>query len=207
MPWFSRWSRFGDVHFVYSQAAQNSCGMASIMMAVFKVNKLRPGAAAVYKEQQVYDVYSQVSGSVYDGSAYSNATLLDDSLNRLNCGKWMAEYVGPDAVTDRLLRICGKTQGFGPTVDCSPVIVLIGWDAGGAHFVVVDTIRSLAGRTYATVCDPWDAQLRVTQCWTGRDFKYNTAQTIQINLEGTPQHSYGSRQNGTANGWVVHKQI
>ena len=206
MPWFTRFSRFGDIHYVYSQAAENSCGIASVMMCVFKSNKLTPGAAAVTKEEEVYKVYGDVAGVNYDGSAYSFATKLDNTLNKLNCGKWKAEYVGPDKVGERIVKVCGKTSGFGPTLGTSPIIVLVGWESAGAHFVVVDTVRTVFGsRLYATVCDPWDAQLRVTNFSTGADFKYSTGQTIQLNLEGTPQHEYGSRQNGTANGWVVHK--
>ena len=208
MPWFTRFSRFGDVHLVYSQAAENSCGIASVMMCVFKRNKLRPGASAMTKEQEVYKVYGDVAGVNYDGSAYSFATKLDLTLNKLNCGKWVAEYIGPDKVADRIMKVCGKTTGLGPTLGTSPIIVLVGWENQGAHFVVVDTVRSMPGiGTYATVCDPWDAQLRVTKMKSGSDFKYSTGQTIQINLEGTPQHEYGSRQNGTANGWVVHQAL
>jgi len=206
MPWFTRLSRFGDVHYVYSQAAQNSCGIASVMMCVFKSNKLTPGATAITKEQEVYKVYGDIVGATYDGSAYSFATKLDLTLNKLNCGKWKAEYVGPDKVAARISKVCGKTSGWGPTLGTSPIIVLIGWEGSGAHFVVVDTVRSMFG-TYATVCDPWDAQLRITKMKSGSDFKYSTGQTIQANIEGTPQHEYGSRTNGTANGWVVHKAL
>lgn len=205
MPWFARISRFGDLHYVYSQAAENSCGIASVMMCVFKANKLTPGSSAITKEEEVYKVYGDVAGEAYDGSAYSYATKLDLTLNKLNCGKWKAEYVGPSNVADRIMKVCGRTSGLGPTLGLHPVIVLIGWENRGAHFVVVDSVRDFYGLgPYATVCDPWDAQMRVTEFKSGSDFKYSTAQTIQLNLEGTPQHEYGSRQNGTANGWVVH---
>ena len=205
MPWFSRLTRFGDVHFVYSQAAENSCGIASVMMCVFKVNKLLP-ARAVHKEQEVYQVYGNVSGAAYDGSNYSYANHLANTLNRLNCGNWVYENVGAENVAARITSVCGATSGLGPTVNVSPVIVLIGWDNGGAHFVVVDTVRSIMGRKYATVCDPWDAQLRVTHFRSGNNFNYSTQQTVQLNLEGTPQHEYGQRENGVANGWVIHQR-
>lgn len=209
MPWFTRLSRFGDIHYVYSQAADNSCGIASVMMCVFKVNKFTPGAAAVTKEQEIYKVYGDVAGVNYDGSTYSFASKLALTLNKLNCGKWKAEYIGPKNVGARLSKVCGKTYGFGPTLGLHPVIVLVGWETGGAHFVVVDSVRSVPGfGTYATVCDPWDAQMRVTGFRSGADFKYETGQTIQYNfdIEGTPQHEYGSRSNGTANGWVIHHE-
>jgi len=205
MPWFSRFSRFGDIHFVYSQHGDNACGIASVMMCVFKVNKLVPGAQSVFKEQQVYKVYSAVAGTAYDGTAYSYATKLDDTLNKLNCGNWKAEYIGPGQVTNRLVQVCGSVAGLGPTVKVSPVIVLVGWNNGGAHFVVVDTVRTFAGSSYATVCDPWDAQLRVTGFTAGQNFDYVASQTAHWDVEGTPEHQYTRPSRGSANGWVVHQ--
>lgn len=205
MPWFSRLTRFGDAHYVYSQAADRSCGIASVMMCVYKVNKFNPFATATTQEQEVYDVYEQVSGSPYDGSTNTNATLLDNALNRLNCGKWKAENVGPNGVSQKIMDVVGTSVGFGPTLRTNPIIVLIRWSNGG-HFVVVDSVRTIVGyNTWATVCDPWDAQLRVINFSAGSPFQYTTHDTMQLNIEGTPQHTYGGTQNGTANGWVVYR--
>lgn len=203
MPWFLRLSRFGDAHAVYSQQEENSCGIASVMMCVFKVNKLTAGATAVHKEQEVYKIYSEVSGADYDGSGYSDAQLLDDALNRLNCGSWTCEYVGPDKVAQLLIDKCSTS--LGPTLDCKPVILLLGWNANSRHFVVVDTVRNVAGAHFATVCDPYDGQLRVTAIAPGIGFGYETAQTAHLNFEGRPEHSYGSVKSGVANGWVVRQ--
>jgi len=38
MAWFTRITRFGDVHLVYGQEHDRSCGLACIMMCVFKLN-------------------------------------------------------------------------------------------------------------------------------------------------------------------------
>jgi hypothetical protein len=54
MAWFSRFTRFGDMHLVYGQEANMSCGIASVMMCVFKINKLNPGATSVTVEQDIY---------------------------------------------------------------------------------------------------------------------------------------------------------
>ena len=53
MAWFTRFTRFGDVHLVYSQEAENSCGIACVMMTVFKISKLSPGVRSLYKEKQI----------------------------------------------------------------------------------------------------------------------------------------------------------
>lgn len=206
MPWFSRFSRFGDLHFVYTQQGDNACGIASVVMCVFKVNKLAPGAQAVVSEQAIYGTYSGIAGAPYDGTAYSSATKLDQTLNALNCGKWKAEYIGPTKVADRLISICGDS-GLGPTVNVSPVIVLVGWNKGGAHFVVVDTVRTFLGTTYATVCDPWDGQLRVITIASGTSFDYQSNDTFHWNwkIEGTPEHEYAKPSSGVANGWVINQ--
>ena len=65
MAWFTRLTRFGDAHLVYGQEANMSCGIASVMMCVFKVNKLKPGAASVTVEKDIYQKYSQALGSAY----------------------------------------------------------------------------------------------------------------------------------------------
>ena len=61
MAWFTRFTRFGDVHLVYAQEQQNSCGIACVMMTVFKINKLTPGVRALHTEREIYGVYSRVS--------------------------------------------------------------------------------------------------------------------------------------------------
>ena len=71
MAWFTRLTRFGDVHLVYGQEAGMSCGIASVMMCAFKLNKLTPGATAVTIEKDIYQKYSTVMGSTSRISASS----------------------------------------------------------------------------------------------------------------------------------------
>ena len=205
MPWFTRISRFGDAHIVYSQGSVNSCGIASVMMCVFKVNKFAPGRAAITNEQAVDQVYSGVSNTNYDGSAYTYANFLGDTLNKLNCGRWKAEAITPTAVPKLLMDTCGVTSGWGPTIDVSPVIVLVSWSGSGAHFVVVDTVRSFLGSTYATVCDPADGEMRVVEIKAGQSFAYRNSSVISLNIEGTPAHGYTGPNSGSGNGWVIHQ--
>lgn len=204
MAWYSRFTRFGDMHILYSQEAGNSCGIASVMMCVFKVNKLAPGGSAVYKEQEVYKVYGDVIGSKYDGTVYTYASKLATTLNKLNCGKWKHERVAANKVCDTLMSKVGVTGGLGPTVSVTPAIVLVRWAGGGGHFVVVDTVRTFFGSKYATVCDPWDAQLRVTEIKAGQAFDYKTSSTMQVNFGPDPSHSYKAVDEGSSNGHIVY---
>ena len=111
MAWFTRFTRFGDDHLVYAQEADNYCGIACVMMCVFKINKLRPGATAVTQEQEIYRVYdrhfqrmapAQRNGTPYDGSIYTYAGILAATLNDLNCGTWEAVCLNENAVSQML---------------------------------------------------------------------------------------------------------
>lgn len=205
MPWFTRLSRFGDVHLVYSQGAVNSCGIASVMMCVFKVNKLAPGRAAITQEANIYKTYGAFDGTAYDGSSYTFTNVLEKTLNSLNCGRWKAEQIAPGAVSQRLIDVCGEVSTLGPTILSSPVIVLVGWGGGGAHFVVVDSVRNMFGSKYATVCDPADGELRIVAIEPGQDFAYENTTAISWNLEGDPAYPYKVPTSGTGGGWVIHQ--
>jgi len=43
MAWFTRFTRFGDIHRVYGQEKNISCGVACAVMAVYKIHKITPG--------------------------------------------------------------------------------------------------------------------------------------------------------------------
>ncbi len=208
MAWFSRFTRFGDMHLVYAQENENSCGIACVMMVVFKVNKIRLGAQSVYAEKEIYKVYSDVSGSNYDGSAYSYATLLADSLNKLNVGQWVAKAV-PDVSQTIIDNVGTDIVGAGALFNSIrrgyPVIVLVGWDSNGAHFVVVDTVNNFAGSLYASVCDPWDGNVHITPFDAGTAFRYHGAPVpFSFDLGGS-RHDYTGDSPGSANGWVIHR--
>ncbi len=137
MAWFVRYTRFMDAHLVYAQEAGQSCGIASVMMTVFKINKLRPGATALHTERHIDNVYGKVSHTHYDGHSYTFANHLAHTLNHLHVGAWKAEYVGPAHVGQAVVHALGVVSP-GPVVSYSgrhkPVIVLMGWKKRGRSF-------------------------------------------------------------------------
>ena len=176
MAWFTRVTRFGDMHLVYGQEANMSCGIASVIMCVFKINKLRPGAQAVHVEKEIYDKYSAASGGAYKPEKVgTRPEHLVTVLDSLNCGKWQWSAVPSASASQRIIEEVG-ISGLGPTLTVDPVIVGIDWDEGGAHWVVIDTIRSVGGTMYATICDPWDTNVHVQSLTPGQPFTYQAGQ-------------------------------
>jgi hypothetical protein len=171
---------------VYGQERDNSCGLASIMMCVFKINKLKPGAAAVTVEEDIDQKYEAAIGKAYDSETTGTfPDKLASVLNTLTSGRWKAQVFPPQDVPQKLIDRIGITSGMGPTVNCEPVIVGVDWDLGGAHWVVVDSIRQFMGSTYATICDPWDANLHVQSFEVGKTFYYDAASGgFSINFGG-----------------------
>jgi hypothetical protein len=209
MAWFIRFTRFLDTHLVYAQEAENSCGIACTLMTVFKINKFKPGKEALHKEKEIYDVYGEVAHTTYDGSAYTYANHLASTLNKLKVGRWKAKYYGPAGVVGAALKGLGETVPPGPHAfykpHHGPVIVLVGWTAGGAHFVVIDTLVSAFGDVYATVCDPWDGNVHVTEVKEGTPMHYVGRHVpLSWDLGGT-RHEYTGEAPGDANGWVVRR--
>ena len=205
MTWFTRFTRFGEMHMVYSQENSNSCGIACVRMVVFKTNKFRPQAIALRSEQSIDADYARVAGIPYDGSTYSNATLLFQLLNRFTTDTWVAEYVGPNAIAQKLID-CVGVGGSPAAATGAPVIVLVGWSAGGAHFVVVDSVNTSGGKHYASVCDPWDGNVHITEFTAGQPFNYTGAPVPWSWSVGAPEHDYaGGASSGASNGWIIHK--
>src|SRR5438270_9102441 len=90
MAWFSRFTRFGDMHLVYGQEANMSCGIASVMMCVFKLNKLKPGSTSVTVEQDIYKKYEDtMGGTAYEAEKVGTyPTNLATVLNEFTDGNW-----------------------------------------------------------------------------------------------------------------------
>lgn len=175
MAWFSRFTRFGDMHIVYGQEKDNSCGMASIMTAYFKANKLTPGAPALYAEERVIKVYEQMKGSTHDferNGAIDN--LVVNTINKLDGNKWSYQYkAGGTGMGALVADKVGLSGGFGPTFVVSPVLIGITWTGGGGgHWAVVDTVRTLFGGMTATICDPWDTNVHMQDFSRGGVFTY-----------------------------------
>jgi hypothetical protein len=196
------------MHLVYAQEAENSCGIACVMMVTFKINKLKLGAQAVYAEKEIYTKYSAASGANYDGSAYTYTNHLATVLNTLGIGTWTQEFtndVSSAIINSVGTDIVGAGQVFNSIRRGYPIIVLVGWNAGGAHFVVVDTVNNFLGSTYASVCDPWDGDVHITPIEAGQPFVYEgAASPFSWDLGGT-RHDYSQSQPGAANGWIVKR--
>ena len=209
MAWFNRMTRFGNFHSVYAQEAEDSCGIACVMMCVYKINKLSPNKEASYVEDQIYNVYGRQAHTSYNGSSYTYAEYLAATLNQLNCGAWQASYVGPNAVADAMVDtlgvdIVGGSALANALMRGKPIITLVNWtDNGGGHFVVVDTVNNLLGSLYASVCDPWDGDVHVVPFKQGTAFRYVGRQQPFAWDTGGKKHAYAADHAGGFNGWVV----
>jgi hypothetical protein len=51
----SRVSRFGDIHWIFGQEREISCGVACVIMAAFTINKITPGSRAMFTEADILD--------------------------------------------------------------------------------------------------------------------------------------------------------
>jgi len=188
MAWFTRVTRFGDTHLVYGQEANMSCGIASLMMCVFKLNKLKPGKTAITVEQDIYKKYEAAMGGVkyQPNQVGTYGDKLATILTSLTSGTWRWHTTPPNSVISTLIDKVGVDPGIGPVVDVEPVILGVDWDLGGAHWVVVDTIRDVFGTRYATICDPWDANVHIQKIKDTGPFYYDASSGgFNVNFWGT----------------------
>jgi hypothetical protein len=173
MAWFSRFTRFGDMHLVFGQEANMSCGIASVMMCVFKINKLSPWNQAIHVNTDIYKAYSTASGGQYKPETRgTHPNHLVTVLNSLKCGRWTWSNVSAAAASKKIIDLVGVTPAPGPTLTVNPIIIGVDWDSGGAHWAVVDTVRGVMGWTYATICDPWDANVHIQAIDASKPFVY-----------------------------------
>jgi hypothetical protein len=178
--WHIRFTNYATVHVTHKQEKVNSCGIACILMINFKMKKglmatgVAAGAAlnvvpvvggylavqmsrqavdyAVKTEPLVYKVYSDVVGSPYDGTAYTDGMKHPEVLKRLGCGNWETVFVGE--------------TGMGAAIQAAvaagaPCIAHVVWQAGGAHFVVIDECVG-SGTAVGMVNDPGDGEVHPT---------------------------------------------
>jgi len=70
---------------------------------------------------------------------------------------------------------------------------------------VVDTVREMLGTHYATVCDPWDANVHIQKIERGGTFVYNAGEGgFAINLWGTTKaekQPYDNTSRGMVKTW------
>jgi hypothetical protein len=200
----------------------NSCGIACILMVNFKMKKhlmlagMSAGAAiassgaplggyiggslarsafdqAVKEEPAIYKIYSAVTGSVYDGSAYSYATDFPEVLRQIGLVGWEALQLSPEKVFDAVKE---------STDAGNPVIALVDWDNGGSHFVVIDQVHPGG---YVCVCDSWDGQLRLVKGSSDKFLDYDTTGAVWSFSLGGNRHT-ASKNTGFFGGWIVRKK-
>jgi hypothetical protein len=205
MGWFSRITRFGDVHLVYGQEANMSCGIASVMMCVFKINKLKPGADAVTVEKDIYKKYESASGGQYKPNKVGTGPLhLVTVLNGLNCGTWKWDKVAANDAPKRIIDVVGVSS-LGPVVEVNPLIIGVDWDTGGAHWIVVDTVRNVFNTHYATICDPWDTNVHIQSLAVGSPFVYEAGKGgFSVDFFGGHKGQtspYGAKDIGKTKTW------
>jgi hypothetical protein len=203
----------------------NSCGIASILMVNFKLKKhllvtatglsgasgpvtAVPGRftgaqltraaidEAVKSEPEVYKIYTTVTGSVYDGSTYSDGMKFPAVLKKLNLGEWECVNVGQTGMFDAIRAA---------TSAGAPVIVHCAWNGGGAHFMVVDETHTAVGSSIC-VCDPWDGELRLVGAQPGKAINYDPNAFVWSVSFGGNRHKYGSPSPGALSGWIVRKK-
>jgi len=205
MAWFTRFDRFGDMHFVYGQERENTCGPSCVMMCVLKINKLAPGRSALYLEETIRADYGAWQHAPYSGHDYGTYPEgLVSILNGLNCGRWTHSTVTAGASSQKIIDLVGTSSAFsGPIVRCNPIIIGVNWDGSTAsHWICVDAVRSVAGRYYATVCDPADADLHVQSFKPGEPFVYHASPQISFDLWGQRDaNAYSGGATGRVRDW------
>jgi hypothetical protein len=102
---------------------------------------------------------------------------------------WKYErFLGND-IPSHIIEKVGVTSGIGPVRTVRPVIIIIRWSDGIQHAVLVDTVRTFLGKKYATVCDPWDANVHVVpleERWL-LSFRYTGGSpAVGVNFWGKP---------------------
>ena len=217
MAWFIRTSRSG-VHAVYSQQAQNSCGIACVIMVNFKLKKWKLAVAAsaasagivaaapgmvmavtdtMRSEKEVDAAYAKVTGQPYDGSTDSDARLLPQVLNQLLIGRWQTEFVPANRLADNIINRSKFSS--------APFIALVHWRGGAGHFVTCDNVVTVNGTTWADFCDPWDGSVRTLALRSGESITYH-AKTEPGYMDFMGQrNTYASRVTAAMDGWIVYQ--
>ncbi|AGA27358.1 hypothetical protein [Singulisphaera acidiphila] len=199
MAWFSRVSRFGDVHWVFGQEQQISCGVACVIMAAFKINKIAPGTKALFSEADILAKATAMFGPNPLGTAGFNNPQILQMLNHadLKMTGWNFKRLAKPDVPDKIIQEVGVTSGFGVVISVKPMIVGIDWKGGGGHWVVVDTVRTFMGKKYATVCDPWDANLHIVPLKKNQTFSYTGKSVVGVDFWGE-RYNYDTPSEGGA---------
>ena len=202
--WHIRFTRFMTGHVVRKQEQVNSCGIACVLMVNFKIKKglmfagISAGGTiqavpvvgsylgstlssaaidyAIKTEPEIYKVYGDVVGTVYDGTTYTNGLQHPEVLRRIGLGNWECVNLGENGVAGGIVRATDKG---------APCILHIAWDGGGAHFVVVDETVRAQGRRWCMINDPGDGDVHPTRLTVGSRLRFQT---------------------GKATGWIIRRK-
>jgi hypothetical protein len=212
--WFLRIDRFGDVHMVAAQNKGQTCALASIKMVYFKVNKLRPGVSSFTLEralEQKYQGLAKEKSHDWERFGVPSPDVPTQVLNSLGLGSWKTTYPSPGQVGTKIAHYVGTDQfGLGITgINAirrrAPVILWCVWPAHGGHVVVVDTVTHipLVG-TFATICDPWDANVHFERIEDGKSFTYHPGKAPGFNFWGhTQNEKHNSYSAAHSTGTVI----
>jgi hypothetical protein len=210
--WFFRIDRFADPHLVAAQNKDQSCGLAAIKMVIFKVNKLRPGSAALTIESEIAKRYRALANNnAHDFDVNgSSPSIMVKVLNSFGIGSWTLEVPPINDVGTRIEKYVGVDQfglgitGINAITRCAPVILACYWAGGGGHAIVVDTVTRVPFYgTLATVCDPWDADIHFEKIEAGKPFTYTPKSAVGINLWGAVKGPPGGK--GTVRA-IIYRQ-
>ena len=188
MAWFSRFTRFGDMHWVFGQEKEISCGVACVIMAAYKINKLRPGVKSSFTEADILARATKLLGANPLGAAGLTIGQITKLLNHADfkMAGWTHTRIPKKTVPKKLISTIGTTGGLGPTVNVKPMIVMVDWKGGGgSHYVVVDTVRTFLGDIYATFCDPWDANVHVVKMEKAKELHYTGKPAVKLDFGGS----------------------
>jgi hypothetical protein len=153
--------------------------------------------AARKTEKEIYKIYSDVTGAVYDGSGYSDCSYYPEVLRRLNLGTWETVEID-NGMFDAMAAA---------TKDGYPIIALCHWEGGGGHFCCIDQTHTFLGKTIS-VCDPWDGEQRTVPASGPGDIDYDPSGFVFStgNLLGGDRHHYERASKGSFDGWIVRKK-
>jgi hypothetical protein len=210
--WFFRIDRFADTHLVAAQNKKQSCGLAAVKMVIFKVNKLRPGAAAFSLESEIAQRYQALAGETahdFDVKG-SGPNIIVKVLNSFGIGSWTLEAPPINQVGAKIAQYVGVDRfglgitGINAITRRSPVILACYWSTGGGHAIVVDTVTEtpFVG-TLATICDPWDADIHFEKIEAGKPFTYTPKAAVGVNFWGAVKGPPGGK--GTVRA-IIYRQ-
>lgn len=109
----------------------------------------------------------------------------------------------------RIVDLVGSQNvATGPAVRVNPIIVGVNWDgSSSSHWIVIDTVRSIVGKQYATVCDPADADVHIQRVHPGSPFVYEANTAISVDFWGSrDKDAYKGGAKGRVRDWpFIHR--